>query len=142
MNKIIEVLGMPPKHFLDQAHKTRKYFEKLPNDTYVLRKPKDNKKYRAPGTRRLHDILGVESGGPGGRRLGEPGHSVSDYLKFKVSWCRTSMMYLGLRDFVLADFCSWAAITLCTSRKKPLKFVSPDEHSSLTRMSYMPSYMP
>ncbi|KAF6204572.1 hypothetical protein GE061_018732 [Apolygus lucorum] len=83
MNKIIEVLGMPPKHLLDQAHKTRKYFEKLPNDTYVLRKPKDNKKYRSPGTRRLHDILGVENGGPGGRRLGEPGHSVSDYLKFK-----------------------------------------------------------
>lgn len=39
--------------------------------------------YRPPGTRKLHDILGVESGGPGGRRHGEPGHSVSDYLKFK-----------------------------------------------------------
>lgn len=84
MNKIVEVLGMPPKHILDQAHKTRKYFEKSPaGDGYVLRKTKDGKKYRAPGTRRLHDILGVESGGPGGRRLGEPGHSVSDYLKFK-----------------------------------------------------------
>ncbi|XP_014270682.1 serine/threonine-protein kinase minibrain isoform X2 [Halyomorpha halys] len=84
MNKIVEVLGMPPKHILDQAHKTRKYFEKSPTgDGYVLRKTKDGKKYRAPGTRRLHDILGVESGGPGGRRLGEPGHSVSDYLKFK-----------------------------------------------------------
>ena len=31
----------------------------------------------------MHDIVGVETGGPGGRRLGEPGHSVSDYLKFK-----------------------------------------------------------
>lgn len=31
----------------------------------------------------MHEILGVESGGPGGRRQGEPGHSVSDYLKFK-----------------------------------------------------------
>lgn len=38
---------------------------------------------RLPGTRRLHDLLGVDSWGPGGRRLGEPGHSVSDYLKFK-----------------------------------------------------------
>jgi len=28
-------------------------------------------------------ILGVESGGPGGRRAGEVGHFVSDYLKFK-----------------------------------------------------------
>ena len=85
MNKIVEVLGVPPKHILDQAHKTRKYFEKSPTgDGYIIRKTKDGKKYRSPGTRRLHDILGVESGGPGGRRLGEPGHSVSDYLKFKV----------------------------------------------------------
>lgn len=86
MTKIVEVLGMPPKHLLDKGRKTQKYFDLLPNDTYVLYKQqKETKKYRAPGTRRLHDILGVESGGPGGRRLGEPGHSVSDYLKFKVS---------------------------------------------------------
>lgn len=83
MNKIVEVLGIPPKHLLDSAHKTRKYFDKLPDNTYVLKKPKDGRKAKAPGSRRLHDILGVESGGPGGRRLGEPGHSVSDYLKFK-----------------------------------------------------------
>ena len=31
----------------------------------------------------MHDIIGVETGGPGGRRLAEAGHSVSDYLKFK-----------------------------------------------------------
>lgn len=46
------------------------------------------RKYRAPGTRRLHDILGVEGGGPAARRRGEPGHSVSDYLKFKVSYIK------------------------------------------------------
>lgn len=84
MNKIVEVLGMPPKHILDQAHKARKYFDKVGESSYVLRKPKDNRKYKVPGARRLHDILGVEVGGPSGRRLGEPGHSVSDYLKFKV----------------------------------------------------------
>lgn len=39
--------------------------------------------YKVPGTRRLHEVLGVESGGPGGRRAGEQGHSPSDYLKFK-----------------------------------------------------------
>lgn len=83
MNKIVEVLGMPPKHILDQAHKWKRYFDKLPDGSYVLKKPKDGKKYRSPGTRRLHDILGIESGGPSGRRIGEPGHSVSDYLKFK-----------------------------------------------------------
>lgn len=81
MNKIIEVLGMPPKHLLDQAHKTRKFFDKLVTDgSYVL---KNDRKYKAPGTRKIHDILGVETGGPGGRRAGETGHSISDYLKFK-----------------------------------------------------------
>lgn len=49
----------------------------------MLKKPKDGKKYKLPGTRRLHDILGVDTGGPGGRRAGEPGHSSSEYLKFK-----------------------------------------------------------
>ncbi|KFB44773.1 AGAP002119-PD-like protein [Anopheles sinensis] len=84
INRIVEVLGMPPKHILDQAHKTRKFFEKLPSDgSYVLRKTQNQRKYKPPGSRKLHDILGVEEGGPGGRRHGDPGHSVSDYLKFK-----------------------------------------------------------
>ncbi|KAL3179799.1 hypothetical protein MRX96_037780 [Rhipicephalus microplus] len=64
MNKIVEVLGIPPKSLLDKAHKARKYFEKLPDGSYVLRKTKDGKKYRPPGTRRLHEVLGVETGGP------------------------------------------------------------------------------
>ncbi|XP_048483338.1 serine/threonine-protein kinase minibrain isoform X3 [Plutella xylostella] len=91
MNKIVEVLGAPPDRLLDQGQKTRKFFDKLPASEgggYVLKKVngKDGsgyRKYRAPGTRRLHDILGVEGGGPAARRRGEPGHSVSDYLKFK-----------------------------------------------------------
>lgn len=90
MNKIVEVLGLPPKHLLDQAHKSKKYFDKLPDCVYVMKKPKDGKKYKAPGSRRLHDILGIESGGPAGRRIGEPGHSVSDYLKFKVRKVNTT----------------------------------------------------
>lgn len=43
--KIVEVLGMPPKHILDQVPvKARKYFEQLPDGTYVCKKPKDGKK--------------------------------------------------------------------------------------------------
>lgn len=83
MNKIVEVLGMPPRHILDVAHKARKYFDKCADGSYALKKPKDGKRYRAPGSRRLSDIVGVETGGPGGRRAGEPGHSVQDYLKFR-----------------------------------------------------------
>ena len=44
MNKIVEVLGMPPKHLLDQAHKARKFFDKLPDGTNVLKKTRDGKK--------------------------------------------------------------------------------------------------
>ncbi|XP_012946031.2 dual specificity tyrosine-phosphorylation-regulated kinase 1A, partial [Aplysia californica] len=83
MMKIVEVLGMPPKHLLDQAQKTRKYFELLPDGSYVPRKSKDNKKYKPPHSRKLHEIIGAETGGPGGRRAGEQGHAVADYLKFK-----------------------------------------------------------
>ena len=74
---------MPPKYLLDQAPKAKKYFHKVPDGTYVLVPPKDGKKYRLPSSRRIHEIIGVETGGPGGRRLNEQGHSVSDYLKFK-----------------------------------------------------------
>lgn len=39
--------------------------------------------YKPPGSRKLHDVIGVETGGPGGRRANEQGHSLPDYLKFK-----------------------------------------------------------
>lgn len=32
MNKIIEVLGMPPKNVFEQATRARRYFDKLPGD--------------------------------------------------------------------------------------------------------------
>ena len=44
MMKIIEVLGMPPPQMLDQAQKTRKFFDKLPDGSYVPKKSKDGKK--------------------------------------------------------------------------------------------------
>ena len=83
MNKIVEVLGMPPKHLLDQAPKAKKYFHKCPDGSYLLNVTKDGKKYKPSNSRKVHDIIGVETGGPGGRSAAEPGHSVSDYLKFK-----------------------------------------------------------
>ncbi|KAK7105364.1 hypothetical protein V1264_016756 [Littorina saxatilis] len=83
MMKIVEVLGVPPRHILDQAQKTRKYFDLMPDGSYAPKKPRDNKKYKPPCSRKLHDIIGAENGGPGGRRSGEAGHTVADYLKFK-----------------------------------------------------------
>lgn len=53
MNKIVEVLGMPPKHLLDQANKARKFFDKLPGDgrlvlSYLCRSLKIVRYTRAP----------------------------------------------------------------------------------------------
>lgn len=42
--KIVEVLGIPPAELLDRAPKTRKFFEQLPDKSYVCRKPKDGKR--------------------------------------------------------------------------------------------------
>ncbi len=86
MNKIVEVLGMPPLHMLEQGSKSKRYFDKLPDGTWTPKRmpaTKDSKKYRAPGTRRLRDLLGSEIGGPQGRRSNEPGHSYHDYVKFE-----------------------------------------------------------
>ena len=46
MMKIVELLGLPPQHLLDQAPKARKYFDKMADGSYVLRKAKDGKKVR------------------------------------------------------------------------------------------------
>uniref|UniRef100_A0A8C2AKJ6 dual-specificity kinase n=1 Tax=Cyprinus carpio TaxID=7962 RepID=A0A8C2AKJ6_CYPCA len=83
MNKVVEVLGIPPNHIMDLAPKARKFFEKLSDGTWSIKKTKDGKRYKPPASRKLHAILGVECGGPGGRRVGESGHAVADYLKFK-----------------------------------------------------------
>lgn len=48
--KIVEVLGMPPQHILDQAPKARKYFDKLSDGSYTTKKAKDGKKVGLPVT--------------------------------------------------------------------------------------------
>lgn len=44
MNKIVEVLGVPPSHILDQAPKARKFFEKMSDSTWCTKKTKDGKR--------------------------------------------------------------------------------------------------
>jgi dual specificity tyrosine-phosphorylation-regulated kinase 1 len=83
MNKIVEVLGIPPLQMLEQGSKSKRYFDRYPDGTWQIKRIKEGKKYKNPGTRRLRDILGSETGGPQSRRLNEPGHSLQDYLKFE-----------------------------------------------------------
>ena len=77
--KIYELLGAPPAAMIQSGTKGLKHFKRNEGDTgYTLRDPP-----RPPRERSLNSVLGVETGGPDGRRLNEPGHSVTDYLKLK-----------------------------------------------------------
>ena len=56
--------------------------------SYNFNKQRDNlefvfQDYIENGSRKLHDILGCDIGGPEGRRKNESGHSPQDYMKFK-----------------------------------------------------------
>ncbi|ESO11591.1 hypothetical protein HELRODRAFT_108864 [Helobdella robusta] len=78
LNRIIEVLGLPPQKVVDKASKYNKFFTKTSSGYTV----KDISKYKPAGSRNLRSVLGVEVGGPGGRRLNESGHSCADYATF------------------------------------------------------------
>uniref|UniRef100_A0AC34G3F6 Protein kinase domain-containing protein n=1 Tax=Panagrolaimus sp. ES5 TaxID=591445 RepID=A0AC34G3F6_9BILA len=82
MIKIVEVLGMPPRYILDQAPKTKKFFERDDKGEYHCRRHRDMKMYKNPGSRSINDIIGVNTGGPQGRRIGESGHGADDYSVF------------------------------------------------------------
>uniref|UniRef100_A0A914Z9Y8 dual-specificity kinase n=1 Tax=Panagrolaimus superbus TaxID=310955 RepID=A0A914Z9Y8_9BILA len=82
MIKIVEVLGMPPRYILDQAPKTKKFFERDDKGEYHCRRHRDMKMYKNPGARSINDIIGVNTGGPQGRRIGESGHGSEDYSVF------------------------------------------------------------
>jgi len=77
--KIYELLGAPPTHMIQMGTKGLKHFRRQEAGLgYTLRDPPRSLKQRS-----LNEILGVETGGPDGRRQNEPGHSVTDYLKLK-----------------------------------------------------------
>lgn len=77
MSKICEVMGVPPVHMVYRSPKAKKFFVLYDGaKKYCLR----HTEFFQP--RKLADILGVNTGGPGGIRKGEPGHTREDYLKF------------------------------------------------------------
>ena len=42
--KIVEILGIPPNRMLDEAPKTKKFFDRLPDGSYIMKKSRDGKK--------------------------------------------------------------------------------------------------
>ena len=55
MMKIIEVLGVPPIHILEQGTKTKRFFDRLPDNTWIPRKSKDR---RVNKTKQIVDFIG------------------------------------------------------------------------------------
>eukprot|EP01135_Chromosphaera_perkinsii_P012406 Nk52_evm17s2657 gene=Nk52_evmTU17s2657 len=82
MGKIVEVLGIPPVDVLEMSPKVKKYFSYKSDGTCTIKRASMDK-YARPGSKLLSNIIGVETGGPSGRRRGEADHSIQDYLKFK-----------------------------------------------------------
>lgn len=85
MMKIVEVQGIPPPHILAAGSKSSKFFEVDELGQWHCKKSRVTKIYKAPGSRRLSDILGMNNNSAGPfARLGEGhGHMLEDYMKFK-----------------------------------------------------------
>ncbi len=43
MMKIVEVLGMPPTNILEQGTKTKRFFDRLTDNTWIPRKSKERR---------------------------------------------------------------------------------------------------
>eukprot|EP00595_Chromulina_sp_UTEXLB2642_P003574 CAMPEP_0196764354 /NCGR_PEP_ID=MMETSP1095-20130614/5909_1 /TAXON_ID=96789 ORGANISM="Chromulina nebulosa, Strain UTEXLB2642" /NCGR_SAMPLE_ID=MMETSP1095 /ASSEMBLY_ACC=CAM_ASM_000446 /LENGTH=246 /DNA_ID=CAMNT_0042119655 /DNA_START=1045 /DNA_END=1785 /DNA_ORIENTATION=- len=103
MCRIVDILGMPPFHMIENSSETAKklfftrydnQFPPLPAEFDFNRaviSPDNSYSYvlkKSPLHRDLHRILnldtviGVNSGGPSGRRFGEVGHSPENYEEF------------------------------------------------------------
>lgn len=82
INKICEVLGMPPSSMLSEARKTNKFFEGGKGALTEYRLKSTKKRYKEPESRSIHDIIGTYHGGPAGRRQGETGHDPASYEQF------------------------------------------------------------
>jgi serine/threonine protein kinase len=103
MCRVVDVLGMPPFTMIELSPTAnwQNFFERieagdpLPTSSdcdpghmvyapdgsyyYILKRPNRD----APAPRTLSQIIGVDSGGPFGRRKGEAGHSRQNYVEFQ-----------------------------------------------------------
>lgn len=80
--KITETFGIPPSHMLERGRKTANYFRRN-SKTQAWERVVTRTEYLPVGSRKLSSLLGSSTGGPGGRRRGEPGHTREDYERFE-----------------------------------------------------------
>jgi len=80
--KISETFGLPPDYMMEKGRKTSSYFKK-PAQGMAWERVATTKVYKGVRQRKLSEMLGSNTGGPGGRRKKELGHAPSDYGKFE-----------------------------------------------------------
>lgn len=80
--KISETFGLPPDYMMEKGRKTSSYFKK-PAQGVAWERVASTKTYKGIRQRKLSDMLGSNTGGPGGRRKKELGHAPADYAKFE-----------------------------------------------------------
>lgn len=91
--KIAQVVGSIPDHIALSAEKRERFFvssnaDSLEGRLFKLRLPvqyrpsEEGGFLETPPPRTLRSVIGVDSGGPSGRRLGERGHSKEHYELF------------------------------------------------------------
>ena len=84
INKIIEVLGMPPNHIMNKASSTKlkRFFVRDPTTSRWVPKV-TARRYDPPGSRTLESILGIHNGGPkNSKHKGNKDHTLQEYLLF------------------------------------------------------------
>lgn len=59
-----------------------KVYDEKDEKFYVLKRPEKSANKAPPKPRTLAEIIGMHTGGPGGRRKGEIGHTPEDYMEF------------------------------------------------------------
>lgn len=85
MLKISETVGIPSAKMLETARKANRYFRKGAGtgSEATYERVHTTREYAPVKTRTLSKLLGSQTGGPGGRRRGETGHTPEDYQRFE-----------------------------------------------------------
>ncbi|KAJ0402749.1 hypothetical protein ATCC90586_007660 [Pythium insidiosum] len=156
LRRIANVLGMPPRELIERANPTfrREYFDEIVVADgenrlidYRLKLHKSPASSRlgggdsdAPTT--LADIIGVESGGPGGRRLNKPDHTVQDYQLF-LDLIQRMLDYNPATRITPAEALSHPFITAyrqSETREKKSKLVRSDQLRDVYSTDYETSH--
>lgn len=83
LRRIMELLGPLPQEMMDQSTKISKLEDENPKLRALLQLQAQGKPFAPSNARTLDTIIGVQTGGPGGRRKGEAGHDAASYKVFK-----------------------------------------------------------